>query len=383
MTAPNQISIDQLPQFIADQIDGTLSKRLEEILAKNPQRFLLPHAAPGAHPDMTKAEADKQARLTAWWRGMLLPRQRERMGAEKWEALEKSFEFKTTADLNTATDGEGGYLVPVEFSSELIVALENISELRTVARVIRTAAQKQKIPTVSAKPTFGWVDEDAEIGQTDATFGQIELDAWKCGGWVAATRELLADGLINVNALLIELFGEQFALVEQAAFAVGDGTKKPKGLHSLSISTVTAPSGALGYTDVNRLYYGLPQQYRRRAAWVGNNAAIQAAAAIIATTGQPMFSEPTSDMPPKLKGKSIVELPDLPGAGTSGDKTTLYFGAMNLGYYIKDTEDVRVESTTQSDTAFKKDLVMIKAIKRVDGDGALLASMRKMTGVYS
>ena len=95
--------------------------------------------------------------------------------------------------LQVGTDSEGGYLVPDEFDRNLIEALEEENVMRRIAHVIRTNSGDRKIPVVASRGTASWVDEEAAIPESDNTFGQKTLSAYKLASMTKVSEELLQD----------------------------------------------------------------------------------------------------------------------------------------------------------------------------------------------
>lgn len=302
-----------------------------------------------------------------------------------WAAANKIDLAENQRSLTEGTAGDGGYLVPVEHLQEVLQARPNISPFRSVCRVVPMSSKTSDTATVATKPTADWIDEAAEITESNPTTGQVILTARKLAVLSKTSIELVQDSRVDLFALLAQLHGEAHELKAQNAFAVGNGTLKPKGIHSASYTTVTAAgsSTAVTYGDVNRLYMGLPQQYRASAVFVGNAACIAAISGIISTTGQPIFRMPMSgELYPTVFGRPVIELPDLPGAATSGDKAHLYFGDFTGGYLIGDRMGTEF-ATSDKGVGFKYAQIEVRSIQRLDGKPTIVDYVRDMDGVYA
>src|SRR5690606_36543723 len=169
----------------------------------------------------------------------------------------------------------GGFLAPESFQAELIRWLREASVMRQVARVIGPiAAAKVTFPALENAVTAAWTPETQAITPSDPTFAQAEFTPHKLAAMTLVSNELLADAAVNVEALLAELFGEEFAAVEDAAFFTGDGDGKPLGILADTedtvsiIPTVDAKGSTIGADDVINTYTALPPQYRANAVWV-------------------------------------------------------------------------------------------------------------------
>lgn len=93
--------------------------------------------------------------------------------------------------LSVGVDTEGGYTVPDEFEKKLVEALEENNIFRSMANVIRTSSGTRKIPIAEDTGEASWIDEGEEIPESDTTFGQTMLSAYKLGTMIKVSNELL------------------------------------------------------------------------------------------------------------------------------------------------------------------------------------------------
>ena len=93
----------------------------------------------------------------------------------------------------------GGYLVPDEYERTLVEALEEENVFRQLARVIQTSSGDRKIPVVATKGTASWIDEEGAYTESDDSFGQVSIGAYKLGTMIKVSEELLNDlSLIHI-----------------------------------------------------------------------------------------------------------------------------------------------------------------------------------------
>jgi len=176
------------------------------------------------------------------------------------------------------TDSAGGYLVPTEFDSRLIEALEHENVIRSLGTVITTSGER-KINVAATKPAASWVEECGELVFSDATFDQVILDAYKLSVAVKVSEELLADNQYDLEGYLIRSFGQAIANAEEDAFITGDGVSKPTGLlHPTKggqIGIVTA-GNSITADEVVDLIYKLKRPYRTKAAFLTSDSTLAA-----------------------------------------------------------------------------------------------------------
>ena len=179
--------------------------------------------------------------------------------------------FRTVSNvLVEGTDASGGYLVPTEWDSRLIEAMEHENVIRALGTVITTSGER-KINVAATKPAASWVEEGGELVFTDPSFNQVILDAYKLSVATKVSEELLADNQYDLEGFLIRAFGASIAAAEEEAFLVGDGNSKPTGLlHPTKggqIGIVTA-GNSITADEVLDLIYKLKRPYRAKAAFI-------------------------------------------------------------------------------------------------------------------
>lgn len=132
--------------------------------------------------------------------------------------------------LQIGTDTEGGYLVPDEFERTLVEALEEENLFRRLAHVITTASGDRKIPVVASKGTASWIDEEGAIPESDDSFGQVSIGAYKLGTMIKVSEELLNDSVFRLEPYISKEFARRIGNKEEEVFFIGDGSGKPTGI---------------------------------------------------------------------------------------------------------------------------------------------------------
>lgn len=220
----------------------------------------------------SKGAEEKTGRASAEYRKAFWNAMRTRAG----EGLEPSIKNA----LQIGTDTEGGYLVPDEFERTLVEALEEENIFRTLAKVITTSSGDRKIPVVASKGTASWVDEEGIIPESDDSFGQVSIGAYKLATMIKVSEELLNDSVFNLESYITKEFARRIGNKEEEAFFVGDGTGKPTGLLNTTgggqVGVTTGSATAITLDEVLDLFYSLKAPYRNKAVFVMNDATIKA-----------------------------------------------------------------------------------------------------------
>ena len=182
--------------------------------------------------------------------------------------------------LTVGTDSEGGYLVPDEFERTLIEALDEENIFRKLANVISTSSGDRKIPVVASKGTASWIDEEGAIPESDDSFGQVSIGAYKLGTMLKVSEELLNDSVFNLERYIAREFARRIGNKEEDAFFTGDGSGKPTGILAATggaqVGVTASSATAVSIDEVLDLFYSLKSPYRNKAVFVMNDATIKA-----------------------------------------------------------------------------------------------------------
>ena len=242
--------------------------------------------------------------------------------------------------LQIGTDSEGGYLVPDEYERTLVEALEEENVFRQLAKVIRTSSGDRKIPVVATKGTASWIDEEGAYLESDDSFGQVSIGAYKVGTMIKVSEELLNDSVFDLEAYISREFVRRIGAKEEEAFFTGDGSGKPLGVLAATGGAetgVTAASAtAITADELIDLFYSLKAPYRRNAVWVLNDSTIKAIRKLKDNQGQYLWQPSlTTGAPDLLLGKPVRTSAYMPAI--AADAKTVAFGDFSY-YWIADRQ---------------------------------------------
>ena len=196
-----------------------------------------------------------------------------------WNTMRKKNYLDIQNALQVGTDSEGGYLVPDEYERTLVEALEEENFFRSLATVIQTSSGDRKIPIVASKGKAKWIDEEAAYPESDDSFGQISISAYKVATMIKVSDELLNDNVFNLEAYISKEFGRRIGTKEEEAFFIGDGKGKPTGIFNATGGAsdgVTTAGTSITFDDVMDLFYSLRSPYRKKAVWMLNDSTVKA-----------------------------------------------------------------------------------------------------------
>lgn len=192
-----------------------------------------------------------------------------------WDSIRRKYYIDVQNALSVGTDADGGYLVPEEYEKMLIDKLQEENFFRSLATVIHTGSER-KIPVVTGHGEASWMEENGLYPESQDTFGQISIGAYKLGTAIRVSEELLNDSVFDLPSYIAGEFARRIGTKEEEAFLVGDGKSKPTGVFPTADLGVTAATTNITFDDVIDLYHSLRIPYRRKAVWLLNDSTIKA-----------------------------------------------------------------------------------------------------------
>ena len=251
-----------------------------------------------------------------------------------WKAMRNKNSYDVQNALQIGTDSEGGYLVPDEFERTLIESLQEENIFRSMAKVITTSSGDRKIPVVATKGTAFWIDEEGAIPESDDSFGQVSIGAYKLATMIKVSEELLNDNVFNLESYIAKEFARRIGSKEEEAFFIGDGTGKPTGIFNATggaqLGVTAASATAITVDEVMDLFYSLRSPYRKNAIFVMNDSTVKAIRKLKDGNGQyiwqPSIQAGQPDTILNRPVKTSVYVPTIASASKS-----IAFG--DFGYY--------------------------------------------------
>lgn len=229
-----------------------------------------------------------------------------RAGFDAYLAYGKMDDYR--AAMVKGVDADGGYTVPEAYQSTVTAKLNALSATRGISTVLATASTTN-IPTEGEAPTFTWIDEGADYGETKSTFGNKKLGAYKLGGIIKVSRELLQDSAINFDSYMAGQIALGIDKAEAPAFATGDGLNKPTGY---AITAPVGPSSTTAFGDgvtadeIVDIFYDLKSEYRAKATWRCTDATLKALDKMKDGQGNYILGTLAGTTIPMIKGRPVV-----------------------------------------------------------------------------
>lgn len=279
---------------------------------------------------------------------------------------------------NAMTGGNdlyGGSLVPEQMESTLVSLREQFGIFRQESTVVPMSSDSLIIPKSVGELTSYYVSEMSSITPSDMTLIQLRLTARKLATLTAISSELNEDAIVSMAETLTRSIAYSFALKEDQAGFLGDGTVTHGGIMGLantlaagSTQTATARTtfGALTMADFEgcvgraKLWAGSsPKWYISQQGWANSmqrllNAAGGNDLSLLAMGPTKMFM-----------GFPVITTQVLPSAltGTTGT-LACFFGDLRQGTYMGSRRGVTV--ATDPSLYFNQDALAVRATERYD-----------------
>ena len=246
----------------------------------------------------------------------------------------KSVPHEVLDALQVGVESEGGVLAPDEYQRTLIEALEEQNIFRQLAHVISTSSGDRKIPVVASKGTASWIDEEAAYPESDDSFGQVSIGAYKLATMIKVSEELLNDSVFDLPSYIAREFARRIGAAEEEAFFTGNGTGKPLGILAdtggAETGVTAASATAVTMDEVMDLYYSLRAPYRRNAVFIMNDSTVKAIRKLKNGNGDYLWqSSLTAGQPDMLLNRPVYTSGYMPAIAAG--KKAILFG--DLGYY--------------------------------------------------
>jgi HK97 family phage major capsid protein len=295
------------------------------------------------------------------------------------DTMEKLTEIQNS--FSTDAPSDGGFLIPEEFRSDLMmVALEH-GLVRPRATIIPMSHQTISIPAVDDKDHSGgavfggvqtyWVDESTQPSESSGKFAAVKLDAKKLMAYLTCPSELPQDAPA-FNAYINQVLPQALAFEEDYRFIQGNGSGQPLGyLNGQGLVTATAVSGQGANTlivdNLAAMFARLLPSSLMNSIWIADIGCFTqlATLAVQGTLGNStpvwMNNGVIGAPPMAIYGRPLYFTEKSPALGSAGDISLVD----PTFYLIGDRQSVSVSMSEH--VAFNSDKIAYKVIERVDG----------------
>lgn len=280
------------------------------------------------------------------------------------------------ATLAEDTGANGGYIVPVVYSKDIVTPLTDLSFLRRMgARILSISGTDAfRVPRLINSAAAVLTAETAAYTQSEPTFADALFTPYKFTKLSKASEEVVADAEFDVwRNILQPDYVQAFAAAENAYFTTGTGSGQPEGVLTNSPVGVTAASTTTFTADeLLSTFFALDYKYRDNAVWMMSDAAFAVIRKLKDSNGRYLLdiTNGLGDGPViTLMGKPVYMNNTMP-ALTTGNKV-VWFGDPSY-YWIADFGDMYMQRLDELYAANGQ--VGFRAYKRFDAHLMLTAA---------
>lgn len=285
----------------------------------------------------------------------------------------------------------GGFLVPDEFSADIIVLRDSYGYARRFCQVMPMGRDSISVPRLTSGLTAYAVGESTSdtpsaITASSTAWGRVTLTAKKWGVLTYLSPELDEDAAVNIGDILAGEIAYAFAKAEDTALFSGDGTSTYHGIQGLRTlfnngvgslaGAVDAASGhdtmaEMDATDIARCMGKLPQYVFERG-----NPRFYMSATMWANVFERLIGASGGVTKDQASGRTlreyngypveIVPMMLAPAAPTTdaSDVAMWLFGDLGMSTTFGDRRGMTVARST--DYKFAEDSIAIKGTERFD-----------------
>lgn len=271
--------------------------------------------------------------------------------------------------LSSGTSTAGGTAIPTRWISLIQHMVEANPILDLVDSLVTASGEPLTWPrTSSYGAAVSEIAEAATIAGTDPAFNatRLTLSAYKYGQVVDVPKELLADSMVDIEALVLKATGIAIGQALAARVMTGTGTGQPRGIvtdATLGVTGAASVAGAFTMDNLIDLEYAVTEPYASNAVWIARRATVGAMRKLKDTTNQYLWQPSLiPGTPATFDGAPVVSEPTVAAVGLSA-KSVLFGDPM--AYLLRLVGGVTFER--DDSIGFKSDMVSFKATLRADG----------------
>lgn len=126
---------------------------------------------------------------------------------------------------------------------------ENVAEASKLYKHVNVKSVKgtARQPVMGIIPEAVWTEMCAKLNELDFTFGVVEVDGYKVGGYVAICNATLEDSDVALATEIINAISKAIGVALDKAILFGTGTKMPLGI----VTRLAQTEGEDGFVDLS------------------------------------------------------------------------------------------------------------------------------------
>lgn len=287
--------------------------------------------------------------------------------------------YKLKNSFGSQVPSDGGFLIPEILRSTLLTVALETAVVRPRAMVVPMDSMRVPFPAVDdtshASSVFGgivgyWTEDGANATESQASFGQVELESHDLTIYCEVPNNLVNDSVISFDAWLAQVMPQAISFFEDDAFLDGNGAGQPAGaLNASAMVTVPKETNQAGSTihweNIVKMYARMLPGSLNRAVWTVSPDTFPELATMalsVGTGGAAVWLPDGTGSPTMtLLGRPVVVTEKAEVLGTAGDVNFIDYGY----YLVGDRQAMSVTSSPHYKFQSRKTAYMV--VERVDG----------------
>ena len=243
--------------------------------------------------------------------------------------------------------------------------------------MIHTSSGDRKIPVVASKGTASWIDEEAAYPESDDSFGQVSIGAYKLATMIKVSEELLNDSVFDLPSYIAPRVCPPHrgrrgrCVLQRQRPRASRWHPRGHGRRGDRRHRRQAPT-AITMDEVIDLFYSLRAPYRRNAVFIMNVSTVKAIRKLKNGNGDYLWQPSvTAGTPDTLLNRPVYTSSYMPAIAASNK--VILFG--DLGYYwVADREGRSFKRLNELYAATGQ--VGFQSSERVDGKLVLAEAVK-------
>lgn len=276
--------------------------------------------------------------------------------------------------MNEATGADGGFLVPPDFTAELLRNMYADDALLPLTRQVTTRGNTLTFPIDESTPwgTTGiqayWTAEGAVKTDSKPVLGEANITLHKLAVLVPVTDELLQDSFIGLGQYIAQFASERIRHKVNAAIVAGTGVGQPLGYrNSGALVTVAKEAGqtadTVNVTNIAKMYGAFSPASEAASRWLYHSSVFPQFVGM-SIGNQPVYTNSITDARPasSLFGIQTVKSQEAAVLGDLGD-----IDLVDFSQYLTVTKGTGVEQAMSIHLYFDRDITTFRFVFRVGG----------------
>lgn len=324
----------------------------------------------------------------------------EKRGDTEEVARIQGYKTKLHNALSERIPAEGGFLVPENLRSEILMVSLESAIVRPRARIIPMDSLRVPLPAIDdtshSSSVFGgvvgfWAEEGAALTASAPSFSRVVLEAKKLTAYTTIPNELLQDAVTPLDTWFNSFFPQAIAWFEDVAFigsaTTGTGVGEPQGFLNApaAIKVSTSTANEIKWSHIASAYSRMWPASLNSAVWICSPDTLTS---LLQMAMNDLTNTSTSVAPPlwlsamqaldtpgegsgdgvhyRLMGRPLIVSEKMPSSGSGNSTTAGALTFVDLSYYLLgDRQTMQVASSDQY--LFANDLMAYRIIERLDG----------------